>query len=428
MEYVRVAEDEQDQEPIELPIEEDGTILLSTVTGQFPGACGLKYRNPDTGSWRGLRLADERLQFPGGSWMDTIYVVVYPKGSGSDNKRKGEESAGNPAGKTRRLDVKKNQDLVVLGLPWKTTEEELKAYFEQFGEVVFSEIKYDRDTRRSRGFGFVRFADAETGHQVMMKKHMIQGRTCEVKVPDSRPERSKLFVRCLSKDMTEQDLKEYFSEFGEVTEVYLPTPHRGFAFVTFEDGDLAQELKERDHIIKGHHVQLNDAEPKSKNRNQWGEMNEGGNFGGGAGGGGGFGGRGDGQYRDYRGRDFHDDRDRGNRGRGRYDGNARDQGMGAMGNQLPMALAAALNQAGWNMLLAQGMQGQGGGHSHPNQGGGQSLGSSANTGSQQQMGGNTDGLGGGYGSPHGMSWSQGNQTGPAGDNSSFFGNQNKGSW
>lgn len=35
-------------------------------------------------------------------------------------------------------------------------------------------------------------------------------------------------------------------------------------------------------------MQLNDAEPKSKNRNQWGEMNEGGgNFGGGGGGGGG---------------------------------------------------------------------------------------------------------------------------------------------
>lgn len=79
MEFVRVAEDEQEQEPIELPIEDDGTMLLSTITAQFPGACGLKYRS-DRGSWRGLRLAEERLQFPGTSWLDTTYVVVYPKG------------------------------------------------------------------------------------------------------------------------------------------------------------------------------------------------------------------------------------------------------------------------------------------------------------------------------------------------------------
>lgn len=68
------------------------------------------------------------------------FIPMLPGTTGSENKRKGEESSGNPAGKTRRLDVKKNQDLVVLGLPWKTTEEELKTYFEQYGEVVFSEV------------------------------------------------------------------------------------------------------------------------------------------------------------------------------------------------------------------------------------------------------------------------------------------------
>ncbi|PIK58354.1 putative TAR DNA-binding protein 43 isoform X2 [Apostichopus japonicus] len=418
MEFIRVAEDQNDQEPIELPVEDDGTILLSTVTGQFPGACGLKYRT-DRGSWRGVRLADERLHFTGAAWIDTVYCVVYPKGTtGSENKRKGEESSGNPAGKTRRLDVKKNQDLVVLGLPWKTTEEELKTYFEQYGEVVFSEIKFDRLTGKSKGFGFVRFAEAETGKQVMVKKHIIQGRTCEVKVPDSRPERRKLFVRCLSKDISDADLKEYFSDYGDVTEVYLPSPHRGFAFVTFEDGDIAQELKGRDHIIKGHHVQLNDAEPKGKNRNQWEGGAEGftGSGPGSSGDRAPFSGRGDREYRDFRGRDFHDDRERGGRPQGRF-GRDNRENMGNMGNQLPMALAAALNQAGWGMLL-QGMQGQGGPGGHGNQAGPNNGATGGTSGNQPPaMGGNTDGLGGGYGSPHGMAWSQGNQAGGgAGDN------------
>lgn len=59
-EYLPVAEDEN-EEPIELPIEEDGTLMLTTVSAQFPGCCGLKYRHPETKNNRGIRLRDGRL-------------------------------------------------------------------------------------------------------------------------------------------------------------------------------------------------------------------------------------------------------------------------------------------------------------------------------------------------------------------------------
>ena len=54
--FINVCEDEGD-EAIELPSEDDGTLLLTTLTGQFPGACGLKFRNPETRGWRGVRYA-----------------------------------------------------------------------------------------------------------------------------------------------------------------------------------------------------------------------------------------------------------------------------------------------------------------------------------------------------------------------------------
>ena len=38
----------------------------------------------------------------------------------------------------------------------------------------------------------------------------------------------------------EEDLKEYFSTFGPLADVYIPRPHRGFAFITFEKGDDAE--------------------------------------------------------------------------------------------------------------------------------------------------------------------------------------------
>ena len=35
----------------------------------------------------------------------------------------------------------KCSDLIVLGLPWKTTETELRLYFEQYGEVLMAQVR-----------------------------------------------------------------------------------------------------------------------------------------------------------------------------------------------------------------------------------------------------------------------------------------------
>ena len=57
-------------------------MLLSTLAAQFPGACGLKFRNPDTRAWRGVRLADGRLYPPvdTGWGTTTTFISVLPKG------------------------------------------------------------------------------------------------------------------------------------------------------------------------------------------------------------------------------------------------------------------------------------------------------------------------------------------------------------
>ncbi|MDQ5955434.1 MAG: hypothetical protein QG621_437, partial [Patescibacteria group bacterium] len=51
------------------------------------------------------------------------------------------------------------QKLFVGGIPWKTTKEELQDAFSKAGEVVSASIVTDRETRESRGFGFVEMAD-----------------------------------------------------------------------------------------------------------------------------------------------------------------------------------------------------------------------------------------------------------------------------
>ena len=76
--YIQVCDDEN-EEPIELPTEDDGTLLLSTLVAQFPGACGLKYRPNESRGFRGLRLIDGRIHPPDEGW-DLIFVCVFPKG------------------------------------------------------------------------------------------------------------------------------------------------------------------------------------------------------------------------------------------------------------------------------------------------------------------------------------------------------------
>ncbi|MCX7809059.1 MAG: RNA-binding protein, partial [Deltaproteobacteria bacterium] len=51
--------------------------------------------------------------------------------------------------------------LFVGGLSWGTTDESLRSAFERFGEVLEAKVIVDRETGRSRGFGFVTFADPQ---------------------------------------------------------------------------------------------------------------------------------------------------------------------------------------------------------------------------------------------------------------------------
>ncbi|XP_030759617.1 TAR DNA-binding protein 43 isoform X1 [Sitophilus oryzae] len=272
IEYLQVAEDEG-EEPIELPTEDDGTLLLSTLSAQFPGASGLKYRNPENKSVRGVRLNDGRLHPPPeGGWGSHIYYCVFPK----ENKRKSDDNLENTTAKTKRMETKlRCTDLIVLGLPWKTTEQNLREYFETFGEVLMAQVKKDPKTGQSKGFGFIRFASYESQMRVLTQRHMIDGRWCDVKVPNSKEGLiqqvpCKVFIGRCTEDLTADDLREYFGKFGEVTDVFIPKPFRAFSFVTFLDPEVAQSLCGEDHIIKGVSVHVSNAAPKSETRSKHG--------------------------------------------------------------------------------------------------------------------------------------------------------------
>ena len=78
--YVKVAESEG-EEPVEIPVEEECFILMSTLIAQFPGACGLKFRTEQS-SWRAVRVVDDKIYPPDEKrWEPTVYIITYPKGT-----------------------------------------------------------------------------------------------------------------------------------------------------------------------------------------------------------------------------------------------------------------------------------------------------------------------------------------------------------
>ena len=81
-----------------------------------------------------------------------------------------------------------SKKLFVGGLSWNTTNESLHECFARFGELIEAKVIVDRETGRSRGFGFVSFADAAASATAVeeMNGGELDGRTLRVNEAEER--------------------------------------------------------------------------------------------------------------------------------------------------------------------------------------------------------------------------------------------------
>jgi RNA recognition motif-containing protein len=84
------------------------------------------------------------------------------------------------------------KNIFVGNLSFSTTEDELRQMFEAHGQVDRVSIMTDRDTGRSRGFGFVEMASNEDGDKAITALNGSQtgGRTLNVNEARPKTERS----------------------------------------------------------------------------------------------------------------------------------------------------------------------------------------------------------------------------------------------
>lgn len=250
--YIRVSEDFGDEE-CEVPLEDDGTLLLATLQSIFPSATGLKFRGP-TNCYRAVKIDTEsKFHPPGASDLDgwgcdkINYLCVFPKTVEAKASEDWAEST--PEKKAKPVEEKpaekpttsqpKTVDLIILNLSPQTAEIDLRTYFEsKFGPLVMAELKRDRKTGSSRRFAFIRFEKYKDQMRALGKaQHKIDGQMVRVGLPDYRDpselyQENKCFIGRVNEAIKAGDLKEFFSQFGEIVEVSYPKKFKGYAFVS----------------------------------------------------------------------------------------------------------------------------------------------------------------------------------------------------
>lgn len=83
------------------------------------------------------------------------------------------------------------QNLFIGSLAYATTDDSLKAFFEQIGEVASARVITDRDSGRSKGFGFVEYVDEANNQKAVdqLNGQELDGRAISVSLARPKEDR-----------------------------------------------------------------------------------------------------------------------------------------------------------------------------------------------------------------------------------------------
>jgi len=169
-----------------------------------------------------------------------------------------------------------DRKLFVGGLPQECTQDDLKEYFGKYGELERVQLKMDPSTGRSRGFAFVLFADPSSMEAAAAEDHSIKGKKSTVKKADVKA--GKIYLGKLPESgVSEDDIRNHFSEFGVVTEVIRPIDKmknnepKNFCFITFEKERISKKMiMQGTAMINGHKLMIKEVTPNPRDPSQRG--------------------------------------------------------------------------------------------------------------------------------------------------------------
>jgi len=166
------------------------------------------------------------------------------------------------------LEAKIMRKLYVGNLDFGTSEDDLKTYLEQYGDIEDVNILKHQDTGRSKGFGFITFVNSSGVDNVQMcRPHLLQGKTLDTKRALPKGDNNsqddirvkKIFIggpedekqlgghTGLSEDIQDDDLNNYFSQYGVVVKIDQlrwndSGKKRGYGYIEFDDEDSVDKV------------------------------------------------------------------------------------------------------------------------------------------------------------------------------------------
>ncbi|XP_059289337.1 28 kDa ribonucleoprotein, chloroplastic-like [Lycium barbarum] len=174
--------------------------------------------------------------------------------------------------------------LFVGNLPYEIDSEGLAQLFQQAGVVEIAEVIYNRETDRSRGFGFVTMSTVEEAEKavVLLNRYDLNGRLLTVNKAARRgeqPERPprtfqptyRIYVGNIPWDIDDARLEQVFSEHGKVVSARVVYDResgrsRGFGFVTMSsEAEMSEAIANLDgQNLDGRTIRVNAAEERPR--------------------------------------------------------------------------------------------------------------------------------------------------------------------
>ncbi|XP_053662836.1 RNA-binding protein squid-like [Anopheles marshallii] len=196
----------------------------------------------------------------------------------ADQAGNGNAEATNANGNSENHAVRDDdRKLFVGGLSWETSDKELKEHFSQYGDIESINVKTDPNTGRSRGFAFIVYKSADSIDKVVSAgDHVINNKKVDPKKAKARY--GKIFVGGLTSEISDEEIKTFFGQFGNIVEVEMPfdkqkNQRKGFCFITFDSEQVVNELlKTPKQTISGKEVDVKKATPKPDNMGPMGPM------------------------------------------------------------------------------------------------------------------------------------------------------------
>lgn len=155
-----------------------------------------------------------------------------------------------------------NRRTIFVGsLNYLTDEEKLHQHFSIYGEIEHLRVIRYTTSSVPKNYAFVVFKSVESVEKALQGKNFLDSRRLEVARHDrDLTHERKIYLKGIPLDLEINDIREYFSQYGEIKSVDIPMTgkkRRDYGFIEFSSENSAiKALQQQNHEVKGHALQI----------------------------------------------------------------------------------------------------------------------------------------------------------------------------